>query len=336
MFGNYFYNEHTRRAVSVFGTLFNNLEVIKRDGSGNALSRIKVPLSYGPREKFLSRIRNEQNLTDPKLAIKLPRMSFEITSIAYDESTRLARGTKHTVPGSTIGSRKTLFHPSTYLLGFELSILSKHTDDALQILEQILPFFQPEYTVTVNEVENNFKSDMPFVLNSVDMSDDYEGEYTSRRSIIYTLSFETRIKYYGALSDDTSIIRETKTNLSDFDMSSSGSPFSSQRITISPVDAEESDENLVTEVTYDPQVYEGAILSFNNLINGPLQEGESVIGQTSGATAVISGNPGNITINVVVPDDRFVLNETIIGQTSGANFVLTNVEPIWNVFDDDK
>ena len=330
MFGNYFYNQHTRRAVSVFGTLFNNIEVVKRSGSGSALSRIKVPLSYGPREKFLSRIRNEENLTDPKLAIKLPRMSFEITSIDYDESLRLARGTKYTLPGSSAGSRKTMLYPSTYRLGFELSILSKHTDDALQILEQILPFFQPEYTVTVNEVENNFKSDMPFVLNSVDMSDDYEGEYTSRRSIIYTLTFETRIKYYGPLSDDNAIIRETKTNLSDLDMTSSGSPYSSQLVTISPTDAEEGDEDLTINVSYDPQVYEGAILSFDSVTNGPLQNGESVIGQISGATAVISGEPTSDSITVVVPDDRFELGETIIGQASGANFTVTSIEPIWN------
>jgi hypothetical protein len=225
-----------------------------------------------------------------------------------------------------------MFYPSTYRLGFELNIISKHTDDALQILEQILPFFQPEYTVTVNEVDNNFKSDMPFVLTDVSLTDDYEGEYTARRSLIYTLSFETRVKYYGSLSDEGSIIRETKTNLSDFEMTTSGEPLSSQRITISPSDAEEDDENLVTELTYEPRVYEGAVLSFNNLINGPLQDGERVIGQTSGATATISSEPGSFTINVVVPDDRFVLNETIIGQTSGANFVLTDIDPIWNVF----
>jgi len=330
MFGTYFYNEHTRRAVAVFGTLFNNIQVVKRDGSGNAISTIKVPLSYGPREKFLSRIRNEQNLTDPKLAIKLPRMSFEITDISYDESTRLTRGTKYTIPGSTVGSRRTMFYPSTYRLGFELSIISKHTDDALQILEQILPFFQPEYTVTVNEVENNFKSDMPFVLNSVSMTDDYEGEYTARRSIIYTLSFETRIKYYGALSDDTAIIRETKTNIADTDMTSTGTPYTQIRYTISPAGADEGDENLSIVPTYDPQIYEGAILSFDSLSNGPLQDGESVIGQTSGATAIISGEPTSNSITVVVPDDRFEIGELISAQTSNASFTITDIVPIWN------
>lgn len=330
MFGNYFYNQHTRRAVSVFGTLFNNIEVVKTDGSGNALARIKVPLSYGPREKFLSRIRNEENLTDPKLAIKLPRMSFEITSIDYDETLRLSRGTTYALPGTTVGSKRTMFYPSTYRLGFELSIFSKHTDDALQILEQILPFFQPEYTVTVNEVDSNFKSDMPFVLNSVDMSDDYEGEYTTRRSIIYTLNFETRIKYYGPLSNDNAIIRSTKTNISDVDMTSSGAPYSSQLLTISPANASEDDESLTVDVTYDPQVYEGAVLSFDSVTSGPLQSDESIIGQTSGATAIISDEPTGDSITIVVPDDRFDLGETVIGETSGASFAITDIEPIWN------
>ena len=329
MMGVYFYHEHTRRAVSVFGTLFNDLHVVKRDGSGNALSRIKVPLSYGPREKFLSRIRQEENLNDPRLAIKLPRMSFEITDISYDETTRLTRGTQYAIPGATIGSKRTMFYPSTYRLSFELNIISRHTDDALQILEQILPFFQPEYTVTVNEVDNNFKSDMPFVLTGVSLSDDYEGEYTARRSLIYTLSFDTRIKYYGPLSSEGAIIRETKTNLSDVDMTSSGEPFVSQRVTISPSNASE-DDDFTTELSYDPSVYESAILSFDSISGGTISSGEAVIGQTSGATAVAKSDSTASSLTIDVPDDRFELGEVVIGQTSNASFTITDIDPIWN------
>jgi len=327
--GGHFYHEHTRRAVAVFGTLFNDLKIVKRDGSGNALSTIKVPLSYGPRQKFLARIRQEANLDDPKLAIKLPRMSFEITDISYDESTRVSRGTKYTLPGDDFRSRRTMFYPSTYRLSFELNILARHTDDALQILEQILPFFQPEYTVTVNEVENNFKSDMPFVLNSVSMTDDYEGDFLSRRSLIYTLTFETRVKYYGPLDDNSSIIRETKTNLSDVDMTSTGEPFSSQNLTISPSDANESDEFTVN-VSFDPKVYESATLSYDTVTNGPLVDSETIVGQISGATAVVSGEPTADSVTVTVPDDKFELGETVVGSTSGASFVITDIEPIWN------
>ena len=328
MFSNYFYNEHTRRAVSVFGTLFNDLNVVKRDGSGNVISRIKVPLSYGPRQKFLARIRNEERLSDPKLAIKLPRMSFEITDISYDESTRLTRGTKYTLPGSSVESRRTMFYPSTYKLSFELSIISRHTDDALQILEQILPFFQPEYTVTVNEVENNFKSDMPFVLNSVSMSDDYEGEFTSRRSLIYTLTFETRVKYYGPLSESGSIIRSTKTNISDVDMTSSGVPYSTEEITISPADANE-DDDFAINVSFDSRTPERVELFFDTLTSGPFTDSESVIGTTSGTTAALLEERSD-SILVSVPDGLFEVGETVTGQESGANFTVSDLNSIWN------
>jgi len=329
MFDQYFYHEHTRRAVSVFGTLFNNISIVKRDGSNKVLTTSKVPLSYGPRQKFLARIRQEANLDDPKLAIKLPRMSFEITDISYDESTRLARGTQYKIPGSSNQSTRTMFYPSTYRLSFELNILSKHTDDALQILEQILPFFQPEYTVTVNEVDNNFKSDMPFTLTGVSMDDDYEGDLLSRRSIIYTLTFETRVKYYGPLDSESSIIREAKTNLSDVDMTPTGEPFSSQNLTVSPSDANESDEFTVN-VSFDPKVYESAILSYDTVTNGPIVDSETLIGQISGATAVVSGEPTSDSVTVTVPDDKFEVGEIVVGATSGASFVITDIEPIWN------
>jgi len=264
MFGSYFYHEHTRRAVAVFGTLFNNITVRKRDGSGNVLSQIKVPLSYGPRQKFLSRLRREENLNDPKLALKLPRMSFEITSLDYDESVRLTRGSTYTIPSNNAVNRTQIFHPSTYRLGFELSIISKHQDDALQILEQILPYFQPEYTVTVNEIDNNLKTDMPFSLSSVDLSDDYEGDFESRRSIIYTLSFETRIRFFGPTDAEGKIIRKTLTNISDVDMTSSGEPYLSKRLEIIPQNAGPNDPYSI-QVTYEPKLYEGALLEFTTL-----------------------------------------------------------------------
>lgn len=328
MFGDHFYNEHTRRAVSVFGTLFNNLTVVKRDGSGNALQQIKVPLSYGPRQKFLSRIRNEADLNDSRLALKLPRMSFEITGLDYDESTRLTRGTKLSVPAANSSPRKTLYYPSTYRLSFELNIMSRHTDDALQILEQILPFFQPEYTVTVKEIDDNFRSDMPFVLTGVTLNDDYEGDFESRRSIIYTLSFETRIKYYGDLSEARGIIRETKTNLSDIEMPASGLPFSTQRTTISPADANENDE-FETEVTFDSRVPERFEILFDSITSGPFSEGESVTGTTSGTTGVLLEEAAE-SILVGVPDGLFEVGETVVGQSSGASLVITDLNSIWN------
>jgi len=274
MFGNHFYNEHTRRAVSVFGTLFNNITVVKRDGSGNALQQIKVPLSYGPREKFLARIRQEQNLSDPRLAIKLPRMSFEITGLEYDESTRLTRGTKLNVPGTSATSRRTMFYPSTYNLSFQLSIMS------------------------------------------------------NRRSLVYTLDFDTRIKYYGPLTESGSIIRQTQTNLSDYDMTASGLPYSSQVVTISPTDANE-DENFTINVSFDSRTPEQIELFFDSVTGGPFTTSESVIGTTSGTTAVITEEKTDLLL-VSVPDGLFEVGETVTGQTSGASFTVTDINSIWN------
>jgi len=328
LFSQYFYHEHTRRAVSVFGTLFNDIRVVKRDGSGAALRQIKVPLSYGPRQKFLSRIRQEENLNDPRLAIKLPRMAFEITSIEYDESTRLTRGTQYTLPGDSVGSRKTMFYPSTYRLGFELNIISKHQDDALQILEQILPYFQPEYTVTVHEVDNNFKSDMPFVLNSVNLSDDYEGDFETRRSLIYTLTFETRVKYYGPLSDDSSVIRQTLVNVSDIDSTSEENPYFQQRLKIIPPDASE-DSDYSIEATYDPKLYESVTLSYDSL-SGVISQSDHVRGNISGAVGIASTDAESGELTVQNPDERFEVGETVSSTESGGSFIIQSVQPIWS------
>jgi len=328
MLAPHFYHEHTRRAVAVFGTLFNDINVVKRDGSGRALSNIKVPLSYGPRQKFLARLKNEQYLEDEKLAIKLPRMSFEISSIEYDESKRLQRGTKFTIPSqdSSLGQIYT-YHPSTYRLGFELSIISRHTEDALQILEQILPYFQPEYTVTVNEIDNNFKTDMPFVLKSVDMSDDYEGEFTSRRSLIYTLSFETRINYYGPIHEDSGTIREVKVDIAEDKMTSSGPVLSSSLITITPKTATE-DDNFTINVSFNPNLYDRARIDYT-MVGGEFELNETVVGSTSGATAVVSSIDSS-TILLTVPDDRFVVGESLTGEKSGAVLSINSIEEIWD------
>jgi hypothetical protein len=206
--------------------------------------------------------------------------------------------------------------------------MSKHTDDALQILEQIIPFFQPEYSVTVNEVDNNFKSDMPFVLTSVSLEDDYEGEFESRRSLVYTLDFDTRIKYYGPLTESGSIIRQTQTNLSDYDMTSSGLPYASQVVTISPTDANE-DENFTINVSFDSRTPEQIELFFDSVTSGSFTTSESVIGTTSGTTAVITEERSD-SLLVSVPDGLFEVGETVTSQTSGASFTVTDINSIWN------
>jgi hypothetical protein len=201
--------------VSVFGSIFNDLEVIKTDSAGKVLKKIKVPLAYGPRQKFLSRIKD---LNDPKMAIKLPRISFEIVDMSYDGAARLNRNKKltSTVSGD-VTALKTLRSPAVYKTTFELNIMSKTQDDALQILEQILPMFQPDYTVTITDIPDmSIKSDVPIVLNGIALNDEYEGDFLSRRTIIYTLTFETRIKYYTGIQNKE-IINKTEVYYKDND-----------------------------------------------------------------------------------------------------------------------
>lgn len=326
MFNQYFYHEHTRRAVTVFGTLFNNIYVVKRDFQGNSISKTKVPLSYGPRQKFLARINDEQYLNDPKLAIKLPRMAFEIVSMTIDSNTKLQRTTSKTIPSASGTSKTTVFHPITYRLGFQLNILAKSQDDALQILEQILPYFQPEYTVTVKQVEDNFKADMPFVLQGVVLSDDYEGDFLTRRAITYTLDFETRVRYYGHINRDQAIIKSTKTNIADINMSISGEPYLSQTLSISPISAGVDDEYEIV-ASYSPKIPPRVKLFFTSK-DGDFSIGDSVVSNTS-VTAGRIIEIGDDYIIVDAPDGNFILDE-IVFNSDQSNFVITNIETIWN------
>ena len=206
MFENHFYNESTRRMVSVFGSIFNDMEVVKKDSAGKVLQKIKVPLGYAPRSKVLARL-NERT-SDPKIALKLPRLSFEISSMEYDANARVSKHKNYTkvITGDTLQLNK-LGAPAVYKVGFELNIMASTQDEALQLLEQILPMFQPEYTVTIKDIPSmDITTDTPIVLTSVELNDDYEGDLITRRAIIYTLSFETRIRYYRGINKSKQIL----------------------------------------------------------------------------------------------------------------------------------
>ena len=196
MIGQYFYNQSTRNVVVAFGTLFNNIQLTKKDGSGNVIQTMKVPLAYELKQKWLARLTEDPNLSK-KVAVTLPRIGFEISGISYDSSRKQNKviKVKKVADGTDKEQVKSGFMPVPYNVEFELFIMSKSSDDALQIVEQILPYFQPEYTVTLRESPDlDIIRDVPIVLNSISYEDDYEGDFTSRRSVIYTLSFTA--KYY--------------------------------------------------------------------------------------------------------------------------------------------
>jgi hypothetical protein len=200
----YFYHEILRRTVVSFGSLFNEISIKHTDNSGNVKSVIKVPLAYGPTQKFLARLEQSPDLNKP-VQITLPRMSFEFTGLIYDP-TRKSTTTQTFIAKSAVDGTETkkVYLPVPYNMQFELSIMSKLNDDALQIIEQILPFFQPAYSMTIELVDIiNEKRDIPVVLENITMQDDYEGNFTTRRVLIYTLRFTAKTYLFGPVSSAT-------------------------------------------------------------------------------------------------------------------------------------
>ena len=204
----YFYNEILRRTIIAFGTLFNGITVKQTD------STIRVPLAYGPTQKFLARLEQAPDL-NKSTAITLPRMSFEFTGLTYDPSRKVTTTQQYTVKDPDTGSEsKKTFMPVPYNMQFELAIMCKLNDDALQIVEQILPYFQPSYNLTVNLVSAlNEKRDIPVVLENVTMQDDYEGDYETRRVLLYTMRFTAKTYLFGPTADATKdIIKKSTIN----------------------------------------------------------------------------------------------------------------------------
>ena len=201
----YFYHEILRRTVVSFGSLFNNISIKHTNNNDSTVSVIKVPLAYGPTQKFLARIEQSPDLNKP-IQISLPRMSFELVGLSYDSS-RKATTTQTFLTTSVTDKtqQKKSYLPVPYNLDFEVSIFTKLNDDMLQIIEQILPYFQPAYTMTIDLVEQiGEKRDVPVVLNSISMSDDYEGDFSTRRSLIYTLRFTAKTYLFGPISSASS------------------------------------------------------------------------------------------------------------------------------------
>jgi hypothetical protein len=200
----YFYHEILRRTVIAFGSLFNDISIKHTNNSNQTVSVIKVPLAYGPTQKFLARLNQSPNLNKP-VQITLPRMSFEFTGLTYDSARKSTTTQYFTAKSVADGTEtKKAYLPVPYNMQFELSIMCKLNDDALQIVEQILPYFQPAYTMTVDLVETiNEKRDIPVILENITMQDDYEGDFTTRRVLIYTLRFTAKTYIFGPVSSAT-------------------------------------------------------------------------------------------------------------------------------------
>lgn len=232
MLGQQFYHETIRKVVVSFGSLFNDIHLVRKDNSGTIQQSMKVPLAYGPKQKFLVRLNDDPSLSN-QTAVTLPRIGFEITGMTYDPARKLQRMQKFKkVKGAKSDQLDTQYMSVPYNIDFELYILSKQSDDALQIVEQILPYFQPDYTVTINDnADMDIKRDVPVVLNSIGYEDDYQGDFANRRAIIYTLSFTVKFHLYGPVTS-SKVIKTVQvaqyTDLPD------QSPKRQQRYTVTP------------------------------------------------------------------------------------------------------
>lgn len=203
MNGSFYYHEIIRRTSAAFGTMFNNIYVRHQDGEGEDFSYIKVPIAYGPIQKFLSRVEQKPDFRN-RVAITLPRMSFEVGQLSYDSSRKSSTLQTFNTTVGTNNTPRQLYMPVPYNLPFELSIATKYSDDMFQIIEQILPYFRPEFNLTVNLSSTiGEKRDVPLVLQGISpFQDDYEGNYDSRRFITTTLNFVAKIFFFGPVDTD--------------------------------------------------------------------------------------------------------------------------------------
>ena len=216
MFGNYFYNKNIRNVVILFGTVFNDIIVRRVTSAGATQEEFRVPIAYGPSEKFLTRLRQATDITKGKVGLTLPRMSFEFTSITYDPARKLQTTKRHKAIKSGDNTKlTTIYNPVPYNFDFTLSVMVKNSDDGTQILEQILAYFTPEYQVTMNEMSTmGVKRDIPIIFTGLSTEDSYEGDFLTRRALIHTLTFVVQGYIYGPTSD-IGIIREVDVNKFD-------------------------------------------------------------------------------------------------------------------------
>lgn len=204
MLGTYHYHEIIRKTIIAFGTLFNTVEIRHKKQDGSNYSSMKVPIAYGPAEKFLARLEQKPDLRK-RVAITLPRLAFELISIRYDNSRKVSAMQTFkafTKDGSKLA--KKVFMPVPYNLGFRLSIMTQYNEDSMQIIEQILPIFQPSFNVTVDLVESiGEKRDIPMVLDNISFDDNYESGFEEKRVIIHSLDFTAKTYLFGPIADSS-------------------------------------------------------------------------------------------------------------------------------------
>ena len=210
MFGTSTYHQTIRKMVVAFGTLFNDISIKRTNSSGQVIETLKVPVAYGPKQKFMVRIANP-NFTGP--AVILPRIGFMMSQIMYDGTRKLITVGQN--KANINGTLRSQYNPVPYNFIFDLAILAKNAEDAAQIVEQILPNFTPEFTVTINMVPSmDIKTDVPIILNSVNYMDAYDGDFETRRSLSWDMQFTMKSFMYPEIEENKKVIKDISITLS--------------------------------------------------------------------------------------------------------------------------
>jgi hypothetical protein len=201
MFNQNFYFSTIRKYVTLFGTLFNEINISRYDHDNKMTAYIKVPITYAPKEKMLARVGQDPNIDRPSATLPLPLMSFEMTDISYDGDRKLHTTGRSVAKSTNPNKLQYQYNPVPYNIGFRLYVYVKNAEDGTKIVEQILPYFTPDFTVTVNliqEIDTNI--DIPIIMNSVSQEDTYEGSFSERQAIIWTLNFTIKGYIYGPIN----------------------------------------------------------------------------------------------------------------------------------------
>ena len=323
MFSGHFYHATLRKTIAAFGTLFNNISVVRRDANGNVINIQRVPLAYGPKQKFLARIDEQPDLTAAKIAIKLPRMSYELTTMVYDAANKTNRNnTISVVDPEDPMHRTTVGAYAPYRLGVSLAIMAKNQDDALQIVEQILPYFQPEYTITIKDVEGlDIPNDIPITLTSTQITEEYEGDFITRRAIIYTLDFEARVRFYPG-TGSRGVTKRVIASLLD---STTNIMTEQVDVKVDPLTAAETDAYTILE-TITPFMNTSSFELTVGSGTGSFTVGQVVIGSLSATTGKVTDFVGGVVF-VRDADGPFQNGETL--TATGVSRPITKVVPIY-------
>lgn len=235
-----FYWSTIRKTIIAFGNLFNNIYIDRSNSSGEVIQTLKVPLSYAPRQKFLARIEAEPTLPNERFQVVLPRMGFEMLGIQYDPNRRISLVQQNRAVNNTTTTLNSQYAPTPYNIDVGLYIYVKNQDDGLQIVEQILPYFNPDFNLTLNAIPDlGIKNDLPILLNNITYEDDYEGDFRNRRAIIWTLNFTLKLNFYGPINRQSVIRTATVTTFSDVQLSNQQSSYN---VTIDPTTAIRGDD----------------------------------------------------------------------------------------------